>query len=187
MLQQRYESIVEELVEASSMEELKGIWCFGQAEGNEYGDADCVPHFKTAVARLKNEAKAWTMTEEDEKVEEKIQELLRQLESTKSLAAQPKPVERIVSRSSKKYRLLKLDVAWSTKPQVHAVMQILGANAKPGDVLDNDHIVQMMVENEHVLQTRQGGKRIWDYYKGDHENGLVAHGNLEIVQGGSDV
>ena len=74
-----------------------------------------------------------------------------------------------------------MEAEWSTKPQVHAILQILGAHAKPGDVLDEADIVKMMVENEHVLQTRQGGKRIWDYYKGDHAEGLMAHGNVERI------
>ena len=35
MLQERFDAIIEELAELNSMEELKALWCFGQAEGNE--------------------------------------------------------------------------------------------------------------------------------------------------------
>ena len=55
MLQERFDAIIEELAELNSMEELKALWCFGQAEGNEYGDAACVPYFKGAVERLRKE------------------------------------------------------------------------------------------------------------------------------------
>ena len=52
---------------------------------------------------------------------------------------------------------------------------------KVGDVLDEATIVQACITNEHVLQTRQGGARIFAYYKGNHAEGLMMHGNLEVV------
>ena len=173
MLQERFDAIIEELSELNSMEELKALWCFGQVEGNEYGDAACVPYFKTAVARLRKEKPV----EQVEDVQAKLTALLQQLEELRGV----RPAAVPIVRSGRKYRLLKVEAEWSTKPQVHAILQILGAHAKPGDVLDEADIVKMMVENEHVLQTRQGGKRIWDYYKGDHAEGLMAHGNVERI------
>lgn len=173
MLQERFDAIIEELAELNSMEELKALWCFGQAEGNEYGDAACVPYFKGAVERLRKEKPV----EQVEDVQAKLTALLQQLEELKGVKSAAVPIV----RSGRKYRLLKVEAEWSTKPQVHAILQILGAYAKPGDVLDEADIVKMMVENEHVLQTRQGGKRIWDYYKGDHAEGLMAHGNVERI------
>jgi len=173
MLQERFDAIIEELAELNSMEELKALWCFGQAEGNEYGDAACVPYFKGAVERLRKEKPV----EQVEDVQAKLTALLQQLEELKGV----KPAAVPIVRSGRKYRLLKVEAEWSTKPQVHAILQILGAHAKPGYVLDEADIVKMMVENEHVLQTRQGGKRIWDYYKGDHAEGLMAHGNVERI------
>ena len=165
--------ITEEIAEVQSLNELKALWCFGQAEGNEYGDAACVPYFKGAVERLRKEKPV----EQVEDVQAKLTALLQQLEELKGV----KPAAVPIVRSGRKYRLLKVEAEWSTKPQVHAILQILGAHAKPGDVLDEADIVKMMVENEHVLQTRQGGKRIWDYYKGDHAEGLMAHGNVERI------
>ena len=173
MLQELFDAIIEELAELNSMEELKALWCFGQAEGNEYGDAACVPYFKGAVERLRKEKPV----EQVEDVQAKLTALLQQLEELKGVKSAAVPIV----RSGRKYRLLKVEAEWSTKPQVHAILQILGAHAKPGDVLDEADIVKMMVENEHVLQTRQGGKRIWDYYKGDHAEGLMAHGNVERI------
>ena len=173
MLQERFDAIIEELAELNSMEELKALWCFGQAEGNEYGDAACVPYFKGAVERLRKEKPV----EQVEDVQAKLTALLQQLEELKGV----KPAAVPIVRSGRKYRLLKVEAEWSSKPQVLAILQILGAHAKPGDVLDEADIVKMMVENEHVLQTRQGGKRIWDYYKGDHAEGLMAHGNVERI------
>lgn len=176
MLQERFDAIIEELAELNSMEELKALWCFGQQERNEYGDAACVPYFKTAVARLRGQRKEEPV-EQVEDVQAKLTALLQQLEELKGVRPAPVPIV----RSGRKYRLLKVEAEWSTKPQVHAILQILGAHAKPGDVLEESDIVKMMVENEHVLQTRQGGKRIWDYYKGDHAEGLIAHGNVEKI------
>lgn len=191
MLKTRFDAIAEEIAEVESLPELKALWCFGQVEGNEYAGAECVGMFKVAVARLKQlyvkcaacgkQHKIFSKCEKEEPVEdlqEKLTQLLKELEELKGPA-----VERIAPtmRIGKKYKLLRLEVAWSTKPQVHAIARILGAHAKVGDVLDETDIVRMMVANEGVLRTRQGGKRIWDYYKGDHNEGLTAHGNIEKV------
>ena len=170
--------IIEELAEVASMEELKALWCFGQAEDNEYADAKFVHDFKVAAARLKN-AEVVPVTKIEE-LEAKVAELSAQIAAPKSDAPAKPPVQPVV-RGSKKYKLLSTDVGWSTKPQVHAVMAILMAHAEVGSVLDEAAIVGAMVANEAVLVTRQGGKRIWDYYKGTHCEGLTAHGNVEVV------
>ena len=172
MLQERYNGIVEELVEVASMKELQALWCFGQVSNSEYGDASIAPHFKAAVARLKNQ-KEEPMT--------KIQELEAQLAALKAQLAPAPPVPLKVARGSKKYRLLKTDVSWSTKPQVSALMAILSAHVEVGGVLDESTIVEAMEANVGVLQTRQGGKRIWKYYRGRHAEGLEMHGNIEEV------
>ena len=178
MLQERFDAIIEELSELNSMEELKALWCFGQVENNEYGDAACVPDFKAAVARLRSKEEVAMLNVES--LEAKVAELLAQVEALKSGAKAKPPVQPVV-RGSKRYKLLSDDVSWSTKPQVHAVMAILRAHANVGDVLDESTIVEAMVANERVLETRQGGKRIWDYYIGTHCEGLMAHGNVERV------
>ncbi len=87
----------------------------------------------------------------------------------------------VVPRAGRKYKLLKKDVSWTTKPQVHAIMAILSAHMEEGETVDEADIIEMMVANEAVLRTRQGGKRIWNYYKGDHTEGLMAHGNVERI------
>jgi Asp-tRNA(Asn)/Glu-tRNA(Gln) amidotransferase A subunit family amidase len=81
----------------------------------------------------------------------------------------------------KKYRLLSTDVKWSTKPQVHAIAEILSKNFTVGEVYGENEFVGKILENESLLKTRQGGKRIWDYYKGNHMDGLRAHNNIEAV------
>jgi hypothetical protein len=165
MTQQRYVDITEEIAEVTSMQELKALWCFGQVDNNEYADAECVDDFKAAAARLRG-----TMVDEPIATE--------QVEPT---VAQP-PVKRAnVVRGGKRYRLLSDDVSWTTKPQVQAVMEILKAHVVVGEVLDEATIVEAMVANEAVLETRQGGKRVWDYYKGNHAEGLRMHGNVEVV------
>ena len=169
MNEERMAAIIEELAKVSSIRELQAIYCFGQSDNNEYGDADCVPHFKAAVARLRNQVE-----------EPKIQELEDQLALLKARLVNNAPLSPVV-RGMKKYKLLSTDVSWTTKPQVAAIMEILGAHAKVGDVLEEVQIVAAMEANVGVLQTRQGGKRIWDYYKGTHCEGLMAHGNVERV------
>ena len=178
MLQERSIGIIEEIGEVQSLAELKALWCFGQHEDNEYGDAQFVPDFKAAAARLRSKEEVAMLNVES--LEAKVAELLAQVEALKSGAKAKPPVQPVV-RGSKRYRLLSDDVSWSTKPQVHAVMSILRAHVEVGGTLDEATIVSAMVANEAVLETRQGGKRIWDYYKGMHAEGLRMHGNVEVV------
>ena len=178
MTNERMEAIVDEIREVADLSELKALWCFGQHENNEYGDAQFVHDFKAAAARLRSKEEVAMLNVES--LEAKVAELLAQVEALKSGAKAKLPVQPVV-RGSKRYKLLSDDVSWSTKPQVHAVMAILRAHANVGDVLDESTIVEAMVANERVLETRQGGKRIWDYYKGNHAEGLRMHGNVEVV------
>lgn len=195
MLQERFNGIVEELAEVQTMQELKALWCFGQQEGNEYGDAACVSAFKDAAKRLKQlnvvcascgkVHKIFSKCTDVEveraaDVEAQVADLLAKVAALKSGATTNPPVKPVI-RGSKKYKLLSDDVSWSTKPQVRALMEILKAHVEVGGVLEESAIVGAMVANERVLETRQGGKRIWDYYKGDHAEGLIAHGNVEKV------
>ena len=187
MLQERMAGIVAEIGEITDLAELKALHCFGQSENNEYGDALFVPDFKAAVARLRNreiEEVPVTIIEElmNEDVAAQVAALEAQIAALKGEApAQANPPVKPVTRGGKRYRLLSTDVSWSTKPQVAALMQILEAHMKVGDVLDEATIVQACITNEHVLQTRQGGARIFAYYKGNHAEGLMMHGNLEVV------
>ena len=185
---ERMQGIAEEIKGVETLSELKALYCFGQSNNNEYGDAQFVPHFKDAVARLRNQVKE-EVPMETMNLEARIAELLAQVEALKSrtvndqnksgTTAQP-PVKPVV-RGGKRYRLLSTDVSWSTKPQVRALMEVLAAHVEVGGELSEDTIVEAMVANERVLETRQGGKRIWDYYKGTHCEGLMAHGNVERV------
>jgi len=177
MTPERMVGISEDIQEAQTLAELKALWCFGQHEDNGYGDAQFVPEFKVAVSRLRKSEKEEPKMEKDELVA-KLHELLSQLGGL-DIRPEAKPPVRTVSRGSRKYKLLSFDVGWSTKPQVHAIAAILAAHAKVGEVLDNEAIVEMMEANVGVLGTRQGGRKIWNYYKGDWVEGLTAHGNIE--------
>ena len=104
---------------------------------------------------------------------------------------QPKPsgpeqvvevaVPKAVRRSYNRYRLLKTveELTWTTKPQILMTVRILQENFGVGVAVDEDDIVAAMIANEAALKTRQGGKRIWDYYKGVHMEGLMMHGVIE--------
>ena len=187
MTNERMVGITEEILECQDLKELKALYCFGQSNNNEYGDASFVPDFRAAAARLRSKEEVAMLNVES--LEAKVAELLAQVEALKSRTvngqnkpgATTKPPVKPVVRGGKRYRLLSTDVSWSTKPQVAALMQILEAHMKVGDVLDEATIVQACITNEHVLQTRQGGARIFAYYKGNHAEGLMMHGNLEVV------
>ena len=171
MLQERINSIREELAEVESLNELKAIWCHWMAECPEVADdAVCMGKLRAALPALR-------LTHKDHV---KLNELMTTLAELRDRQPNKPPVQPAIKRATKRYKLLSTDVKWSTKPQVHAVMNIISAHAKPGDVLDEDYIVKMMVENEHVLETTQGGERIWKYYKG--ANGLQEHGNIVEVK-----
>ena len=174
MTTERFEGMVAEIGEVADLAELKALWCFGQSEINEYGDAGCVPHFKAAAARLRGQV------EELPSLRSKQQELESQLALLKARLAANIPLSP-VARGIKKYKLLSTDVGWSTKPQVSALMAVLAAHVEVGGVLEESFIVEAMEANVGVLRTRQGGARIWNYYKGSHAEGLTMHGNVEVV------
>ena len=69
MTNERMEVITEEILECQDLKELKALWCFGQHESNEYGDAQFVPDFRAAVARLKNNKEEVVEQEKEEVVE----------------------------------------------------------------------------------------------------------------------
>lgn len=181
-LTERQEAIREDLKECESLGELKAMWCHWNAEYPEcVDDPQLVLWVKSTLCRLRMQAvpAVEEMVVEEPKVSEieQLQQLLSQLEQLKS--AKPKPP--VIVATGRRYELLKTDVSWSTKPQVHAVMHILSAHLKPGDVVDEADIVRMMEANREVLETKQEAKRIWDYYKGNSNEGLMAHGNIRRV------
>ena len=172
--------LVEEFDDVQDVPELKALWCFGEHEQNAYADPACVPLFKSTLARLR--ANQPTPVEEGEitvdnaMLLKKLEELQAEVDRLKS--SQPKPT---VVRSSKRYKLLKFDVSWTTKRQVHVIAAILEAHAKVGDVLDESEIIEMMEANVAALETRQGGRKVWKYYAGNSDDGLQTHGNIVQV------
>jgi hypothetical protein len=111
--------------------------------------------------------------------EEKIARLearIAELEAKKT--SEPKVA---VVRAENVYKIVKFETGWTKKPQVKAIIEILKKICNVGDEVPESKIVAAMIENEALLRTRQGGKRIWQYYKGDHSDGLTAHGNIAKV------
>lgn len=87
--------------------------------------------------------------------------------------------------AEKVYRLVKTEVAWATQPQVHGLMSIIKGAFNVGDEIPESKIVELVTDprvEATILRTKQGGAKIWDYYKGGHERGFIAHGNFEIVE-----
>ncbi len=166
--------LMDDIDEAESMAELEALLDDVRKEYGELDDSDIVESITQSRARLAH-ATVPTVVASQNQMSDKLLELQQQLIHMQ-IAAQPKVA---VIRSTRSYKLLSFDVQWSTKPQVHAIMQILSGNFKLNDVVDEAVIVDAMEQNRHVLQTRQTGKKIWDYYKGEHPEGLLMHGNVE--------
>ena len=178
MTNERVVGITEEILDCQDIKELKALHCFGQVENNEYADAQFVQCFKSAAARLKNQVKE----EVELTLEQQFEALKAEVAAMRSAPKVEAPPARVSSRGGRKYRLLSDDVSWSTTPQVHGIMAILKAHVPVGGVISDDDAVAAMVANEKVvLKTRQGGEKILRYYLGNHDRGLMAHKNLEIV------
>lgn len=182
MVREFMDTLIEEYMEAENMEELNLLTATNTERG-VMNDELKAAH-AAAEARINGDT-APAVDSLAAKIAE-LEALLATLRGTPTAVPTVKlPTAAVVKppvrRATKKYKLLKTDVSWTNKPQVHAVMAILTAHMEVGDVVGEDAIVKMMIANEDVLATRQGGKRIWDYYKGTHNDGLIAHGNVEVV------
>lgn len=187
MTQEFLNTLIEEYMEAENMEELNSLTATNTERGmmnDELKAAHTAAETRITGATTTTTTAAPADSELAAKIAE-LEALLATLRGTPTAVLttvkMPTPSKPPVSRVVKKYKLIKTDVSWTNKPQVHAVMAILTAHIEVGDVVGEDEIVKMMVANESVLATRQGGKRIWDYYKGTHNDGLIAHGNVEVV------
>ena len=174
----RLEATLEDLAEIPTLPEL--IATYAQWVEDKTGcdeDPRCLEAFN----------KAWERIESTKPTEKEVTDALeRQLASLQAML-QPttpvRPVEKVVRTFSRKYKVLDMEIRWTTKPQVLTIMDILKAHGvKVNDEIDEDAIVKMMVANEAALATKQGGKRIWDYYKGDHHQGLSMHGNIQKLK-----
>jgi len=170
MLQERIQSIREELLEVEHLPELKAIWCNWTAESSDVAnDALCQLMLRSTLCRLRLFAEQPT---EAPQAAAPPQTLVRPV------------AKQVVSRgsSNRKYVLLKKEVTWSSKPQVLTIMAVIGAHAEVGDVLEEEHILRMLEENKELLNTRQKVERVFAYYKGNDNGGLQAHGNIRRVE-----
>ena len=171
-LTDREKAMVEDVLESETVAELKALWCMPCDGGQPYAESPA------SVLAIKAVLPTIRATCRVRKIEQEIAALAT------SEPSQPQEVNmgRKILRGGKRYKLLKEDVSWTGKDQVHVLMQILMANFKIGEPIDEADIVAAVEANVgpgKVLQTVQGGKRIWDYYKGDTFDGLQAHGNIE--------
>ena len=159
--QDRKVSIVEEVLEVETRAELKALVCdlWASDENRDYVDHEVVGAIKCALSRLRLNPPVQGVVEEP-------------------VAVVRKEADRPVFRAKAKYRILRMDVGWSTKPQVKQIMEAIAARAAIGDVLEESEILEILAGN---VETRQPIKKIWDYYKGDWTEGLEAHGNIEKV------
>ncbi len=169
MTVERYKAMVDDVRECETLAELKAL----EDLGPEFNEV------KMAAAEIA-EKRRWL---ESIDPNDRLRDLLGQLQDLRSRPLLPSPYGggAAVKRAPRKYKLIKEDVGWSTKPQVHAVMAILKTVVKVGEVADEDQIVEAMEKHCETLQTRQPPRRIWDYYKGASAEGLLEHGNIEKI------
>ena len=173
--------MIQEFDDSESLEELMAMVRYGHGyESHKMSEA---------LARNRERLEPRPLTERQKEIARLEAELaqLKKLLIPQTVA--PAVVKEVAvvqaPRVMKKYKLLSKDVGWAgetARSQIHAVMAIISAHAEVGDVLDEADIVRMMEANVRVLDTVQPPKRIWDYYKGRHYRGLIAHGNLEEVR-----
>ena len=170
MERERLLGILEEFQESESVAEVRAMLDMG----GDYLDPAVATTAEAAIARL-TAAGALAPppppvnNDEVRELERKIAELTRGIEPPRAPA-----------KSGRRYRMLSFDGSWSTKPQVLGILAVLAAHAEVGDVLDEEDILAALDANRAALSyTRQPVKRIWDYYRGDWNEGLSAHGNIE--------
>jgi hypothetical protein len=185
--QLRMEAIQEELDEIEEgIPELTGIWNHLFNEHLELATA-CYPMLKEKLDMLRMERNREVPAQPAPPAVVSQADLLKAVEELQSklaaMSGQPsKPPVAPLPRADKKYRLLDTDVSrWTGKPQVHAVMDILAAHVKVGEVFTNSQAVEAMRLNREALGTRQDPADVWDYYKGRSADGLLQHGNIEVA------
>jgi hypothetical protein len=165
--------MLEEVASATSLAELKEIWCINQ-EANEC-PPELTPLYVEYVGRLRGK-------EEEVDLAARVRELEAQLAALGAVpVAMPVTKLQRTQRSTKRYRLLDVNVSWSSAAQVTAIMSVLEAHVKVGDVFEEEDIIAALDTNPHILVTDQGAKKVWNYYKGNHARGLEAHGNIVAV------
>jgi hypothetical protein len=191
MNNQQIQDAIEEYRDAQSLEEIELLDEANREEGIFEGEvADASADARQAFADYDEAEAAAAKTEDappatpEAKIEEiaRVQAEMRAqmlafiAEATKASASKMGS-----KRADKLWKLVSTDVSWTTKPQVRALMAIINAHWKVGTVVAESKIVAAIVENEALLNTRQGGRKIWDYYKGNTADGFLEHGNFVQV------
>jgi hypothetical protein len=169
--------MLEEVASAITRAELKEIWCINQ-EANE-----CPPELTLAYVAAANKLRREEpVGGEADDLQSKVRELEAQLAA---LGAVPvaAPVTKLqrTQRSTKRYQLLDTNVSWGTADQIHAIMAIVEAHVKVGEIFEEEAMISALEANSGVLQTTQGARKVWNYYKGNHARGLELHGNIKEV------
>jgi hypothetical protein len=169
MTEERKQATIEDIREADSIAELDAYQ--GLLDSGEYREVGDDEDVRMEVASRRIVLGRISPIDELRKLQQQLDRLQ---------AAPTNEVRVSIPRAPRKYRLLKREVEWSTTPQVHAIVRILAENWPVGEVVDEDRIVEAMVLNRDVLETRQEPRRVWDYWK-NGTFGLLAHGNVEKV------
>lgn len=184
MTEEKIQGLVEDILESESIQELEAL--IRDAEVDYPGITSQVDVAKTIQNRREGfklkvvgDEVVVVNTSEIEDLRARLLETQRQMEQLVALASNRFVERPPVRRAARMVKLLSTDVSWSTKYQVHALMKILSAHVAVGEQVSEDDVVRMMEANVELLQTVQSAKRIWDYYKGKHLEGLEAHGNIE--------
>jgi hypothetical protein len=192
-MDQNIKDAIEEYKDAQSLEEIDML---DEANKEEELFTDEVAEASAEARRLFVEAEeadaeqeAETNVEAPANVEQptidaliKAQDAMQaQLKALIAASLKTATTKNKAARVDKKYKLLSTNVSWTNKPQVHALMAIISLTMEVGETVYESDILKNVIANEAVLNTVQGGKKIWNYYKGDTADGFIQHGNFEIV------
>lgn len=187
MSDQQLNEAIQEYLDAESVEEVNALDDAHMEAGTFDALRDASNAALDRLAPPKEEEKESTPAPE-QTTDEKIAELTRiQAEMQAKInafiaeATKAAGAKSAAKRADKKWKLLSTDISWTTKPQVRALMAIINASMSVGDIVYESDLVAAIIENEAVLNTRQGGKKIWDYYKGNTADGFLEHGNFMLV------
>lgn len=160
-------AMLEDVDEATSLAELKVL------EGliPEYPEVD-VPAVRGSIEERRKVLQNYDVVEELRR----LQAQLGQLRTAPLPHVKQKPP---AMPNTRKYRLIKTDCFWTSKAQVHVLMEIIKSVCKVGEVVAEQEILDAVELNKELLNTRQDSSRVFLYYKG--AGGFLEHGCLVQV------
>jgi hypothetical protein len=117
-------------------------------------------------------------------LQEQIAQLQQQIAQLMQSGVVVKPAKQPKIKAVQKWEIVGFDNLnkWTKKAQVFALADIIKATFGVGAIVTDADIVQVVEEQVgKKLQTTQTGKRIWDYYKGNSNDGFLTHNCIKYA------